>query len=301
MIDNIDLQAKETKSKTLAAIVTHNPNIALLLQNILSICEQVDKVLVIDNGSSNLTQIESLQVKANFQVKALNRNTGIAYALQIGLDIAQKENYQFLLTMDQDSFFIDPCHSIARMSEIFKFHEKIAVVGPTLQLANALITEKSECDLSSEVDMVITSGALCDVKKLCQIGGVNIELFIDAVDHDLCYRLRREGYMIRKINTVHLSHELGQMKRHRLLWKKPYSTHHSAFRLYYMGRNYKYCIREFIDVPEVKNMLQFFKHKKIMILLFEKHKLKKLRALRKGFKEGKAFTTKFAINAIPHK
>jgi rhamnosyltransferase len=44
--------------KTLAAIVLFNPEIERLNQNIEAIFNQVDDVVLIDNGSSNLNEVK---------------------------------------------------------------------------------------------------------------------------------------------------------------------------------------------------------------------------------------------------
>ena len=45
--------------KYIAGIVLYNPDLGRLKENIESICKQVDKVILIDNGSDNRREIES--------------------------------------------------------------------------------------------------------------------------------------------------------------------------------------------------------------------------------------------------
>ena len=46
--------------KYIAGIVLYNPDLGRLKENIESICKQVDKVILIDNGSDNIREIEDL-------------------------------------------------------------------------------------------------------------------------------------------------------------------------------------------------------------------------------------------------
>jgi len=286
------------KKDVCAVVVTFNPDIELLRRNLESIVDQVDRIIVIDNGSSNCLQIEALEEVIAFRLLPLDKNLGIATALQKGLNMATEEAYTFLLTMDQDSFFIDKEHAVETMANTLVANEKLAMVGPSLQ-GDALLVSHAQAKAACEiVSAIITSGALCDIKKLNAVGGFNEELFIDAVDQEICFRLRRKGYLIAQVDFVHLNHNLGQARKHRFLWKKVISMHYSAFRLYYIARNYTYFAREFVDFEENEQFLGFFKNMKTKILLYEKNKFKKLHALNKGFKDGKTFTTKFAIHAV---
>lgn len=77
----------------LAGIVTYNPEISRLRENIESIITQVKQVIVVDNGSSNIGDIK--KIIKNFErtvLVELNENLGIATALnKIGEYAVQKE------------------------------------------------------------------------------------------------------------------------------------------------------------------------------------------------------------------
>ena len=68
--------------KYIAGIVLYNPDLGRLKENIESICKQVDKVILIDNGSDNIREIEDLIKKyLNCILLKNGENMGIAYAL----------------------------------------------------------------------------------------------------------------------------------------------------------------------------------------------------------------------------
>ncbi|MCV3324496.1 glycosyltransferase family 2 protein, partial [Pediococcus ethanolidurans] len=59
-----------------ALIVTFNPEIDLLIRNIESVTNQVDKIIIVDNGSRNIDDF-SLKIKSLASVIELKRNKGI--------------------------------------------------------------------------------------------------------------------------------------------------------------------------------------------------------------------------------
>lgn len=66
--------------KYIAGIVLYNPDLGRLKENIESICKQVDKVILIDNGSDNIREIEDLiKEYLNCILLKNGENMGIAY------------------------------------------------------------------------------------------------------------------------------------------------------------------------------------------------------------------------------
>ena len=109
-------------------------------------------------------------------------------------------------------------------------------------------------------------------------------MFIDSVDFDICHRIRKANYRIVKIRDVVMSHELGQITRHRFFWRKISVLNHSAFRKYYLARNAVYLARKehtsvLIAVFNVVKML-------LINLLYEEDKLTKTKRIFKGFVDG---------------
>ena len=91
--------------KIVAGIVLYNPDEKRLLENIAKIIHQVDKVICIDNNSKNINEIAS-KLKSKYQKIEIiynNENKGIAYALNQILNYAYENQYEWFLTLDQDS------------------------------------------------------------------------------------------------------------------------------------------------------------------------------------------------------
>jgi rhamnosyltransferase len=90
----------------------------------------------------------------------------------------------------------------------------------------------------------IQSGTLIPVPVFRQLGGFNEALFIDGVDTDTYWRLRRLGYQAISAEGAALRHQLGERVQARLLGRpvrlrgSPLQVMQSApFRYYYLGRN----------------------------------------------------------------
>lgn len=133
---------------------------------------------------------------------------------------------------------------------------------------------------------VITSGNLLSLAAYNKIGGFDDALFIDEVDHDLCYKLTQNNFKIYTFGDVHMKHKLGNTKLHYYLFTRQlWVMHHGAIRKYYIIRN-RLLIQdrfpEFTDDYKRENLRMIFG-----VIFFENQKLLKLRYLFKGYRDYK--------------
>lgn len=93
----------------------------------------------------------------------------------------------------------------------------------------------------TEVSELISSASLIAISNFEKVGLMDETLFIDGVDHEWCWRANlRMGGRFFIVETIKLSHHLGEGDRH-FLWKKvPIPT---CFRTYYQYRNYFILLR----------------------------------------------------------
>ncbi len=77
---------------------------------------------------------------------------------------------------------------------------------------------------------MMTSGSVISVRKALEIGGFDERLFIDEVDHEICYRAVGAGFSLFQSSDVFLSHQLGNP----IVWHTIFGTvrtlNHSPFR-----------------------------------------------------------------------
>ena len=91
-------------TRIMACIITYNPDINRLIDNLSSINKQVDCTLIVDNNSVNISEIEEIALKfKNSVILRENKNIGIAGALYDAMNYAIEKDYDWALSLDQDS------------------------------------------------------------------------------------------------------------------------------------------------------------------------------------------------------
>lgn len=277
--------------KVAAIIVTYNPELSILTKNISSMRGQVDRIYVIDNNSSNQTEITNLCCESEqISLVKLDSNKGLSFAQNIGLKMAKKEGAFYAILFDQDSILDDDGVLMLR-SEFRKYtnsHKLVAAIGPSFYdektkkpyhptvFCGPFLLDRYKNKSVIEVDFIIASGCMLRLDLLDTIGYMNDNLFIDYIDVEWSYRAKSYGYKLLLHRGVTMSHSIGD-SRANLLFKSV--SIHSAYRRYYLFRNYIYIsklsyvalgykVREFIlnilrfivslfTISERKKLIQF--------------------------------------------
>lgn len=270
--------------KICAGIVLFNPEIERLNENIEHIRKQVPMLILVDNGSSNLEDVKSLICDVpNIILLENGKNLGIAQALNRILRNAQKEHYEWVLTLDQDSVATDGLIDAYREFLENCSEKNIGCLTCNIVDRNFSL-EKRETGFE-EIDYCITSGSLMNVEITLSVGGFDESMFIDKVDCDVCINLKQHGYRIVRIAYEGLLHEIGHAKQIDLGFRKWELYNHSSFRRYYMCRNASYLLKKYCNgyvfKMFLKEIFQFF-----LVLLFEDDKKEKAGKSIKGFFDG---------------
>ena len=284
-IKNADLIYEGYTMKYIAGIVLYNPDLGRLKENIESICKQVDKVILIDNGSDNIREIEDLiKEYLNCILLKNGENMGIAYALNQILKYAYENDVKWFLTLDQDS--VCSRNLINTYSKYIEI-PGVAIITSCIKDRNYELKDSfRENEEYRFVTYCITSGALMNTEICERCGGWDNKLFIDNVDGDICINLKKRGYKVLSLHYNGLLHEVGHGKNVKFLWKKDIVYNHPAMRQYYMARNQIYVARKY---PEEFSMYKQLKKelKKIwLVILFEENKWEKCKARIRGVKDG---------------
>lgn len=272
--------------KLAAVVVLYNPD-SKIFQNIQSYINYVDVVYAVDNSSNDNSEHlknEKIVYLANHE------NLGIAYALNRGAKQAIADGYEWLLTMDQDSTFSDD--GVEKLKQFLtdckqtqngKYpYEKIGLITPFHR------TLFNEAEQLTEIDspaVVMTSGNIISLEAYSKIGGFKDWMFIDAVDFDYCLNLRDHGFDIWRLPSVELKHNLGDVVFKTFRGTRYYGLNHSPVRRYYIVRNRHYFYDMYVDkFPGFCNAEKNSTKVEVKgILLCEKHKIKKLLAMYRGF------------------
>lgn len=262
-----------------AGIVTYNPELELLKKNIQAVLPQVELLIVVDNHSDCIRQIQELLLSFDRPIVLIQNeeNMGIAKALNQIMDYAQRQQNGWVLTLDQDS--IIPSGMVAEL--LAHAQANVAIVCPTIRDRNAHMDFGPD-KISPE--QCITSGSLTNVAIWKRVGGFDEKMFIDEVDFDYNYRVLKAGYRIYQDSHVILDHAFGAAKQIRIFNRSFAITNYSPTRKYYTTRNKIYnCYKN--DQPFAKAFFVIGR-RTIGVLLFEKQKGEKLKAILKGIHDG---------------
>lgn len=221
-------------------LVLYKPNIEDVLINVSTFINEISMLYVIDN--SGYTRNVEQKLLDNFGKKvsyfAFLENEGIAKALNKGCQLALENGFYWVLTMDQDSKFLN--------AEYFNI-----VRGADCQdVAIFSIPQKKDKEALKDLgfypmDVVITSGNIISLLKWNDINGFKELLFIDEVDIDFCLRCKRSGFKILAVGGFYFDHHIGSVVNGNYLYKRKEIDLHSSIRLYYIFRNVLYTYKEF--------------------------------------------------------
>lgn len=267
-----------------AGIVSYNPIKDILLKNLEILLNQVNKVVIVDNNSSNSEEIENLITNFGEKVRLirLSENKGIASALNIIVHYFQQLNYEWVLLLDQDS--IVPKNMIENFLKYTNVKD-LGIICPSIVDRNYLKSSIKENKFEF-VNFCITSGSFINVNAFKKIGDFDENMFIDYVDFEYCIRLRKSGYKILKVGEVKLIHRLGRLRVYKFFNKRIYITNHPPFRYYYYVRNLIYTHFKHRSEISFAYVISTIFKRLIKITFFEKQKLKKIKAIFKGVIDG---------------
>lgn len=283
-----------------AGIVTYNPNLYRLKENIDSIYKQVSTIVIYDNGSNNFSEISTLTCYYREIVLIHScENKGLAYALNQICSKAFDENVDWILLLDQDSVSQDKCIDV--FSDYFEL-KQAAVLCPVMFDSRRRVNAPLRANGYTEVDECIQSGAIYNVKILKEVGFFDDWYFIDYIDYDYCITVRRKGYKIYQINSLILDQEASTIEPvfcHDILMKIAIITKLEFFaklsyrpsikpwRSYYTARNRTYYIyknRDMLNVPKEKCCEIFSNIRNIIRIRNHRGTFK---AICKGLRDGK--------------
>lgn len=259
-------------TKILAGIVTYNPDIRRLYENITSIVNQVHEVVIIDNASCNYKEIEQFRKIHNVKILHNSENKGIAKALDQILDYAKQNGYEWFLTLDQDSVMFSD--AVKEYEKCFSYENVAIIAGSYINRGQDYKQSTTNDSQIIFTDFCITSGSLCNVNIINDVGGFAEQLFIDCVDTELCIRIIKNEYKILMINKPMFIHELGNSKEYNFIGKKITVFNESPIRHYYMSRNLLWLNREY----GYKRAIRYYFTYILKIIFFEAEKRRKLKA-----------------------
>jgi len=283
-----------------AVVVTYNPNDSFKT-NLVALSRQISNIVIIDNASQSkgLDIVKRAAAACNAHLIINTDNSGIAAALNQGVNYGIDNGFEWIATFDQDSsvtpnYFVD----LLNVAKAVETVGKLALVAPYyadettglfIRLANKYHKSSDGVEFGIAVP-AITSGNLIPVRTFDIVGKFDEALFIDHVDHDFCFRCAAQGLLVVEAKNVRLNHSIGRMVFYKTKFrKKPFaSANHSAFRHYFIARNRLIIYQKyFFKHPKwcLYDMKEFCKGL-IVIALCEDNKANKLINTARGLMHG---------------
>ncbi len=196
--------------KISATVILYNPENDIV-DNIRSYINYIDKLYIVDNSTIDNKDLVLLlkETFTNIEYINNNENLGVATALNIGCSKAIEDNFNWILTMDQDSSFYD-FEKYLKCFENIKDKADISVISPNPFIKTS--GDNIDC-IQTEKTITLTSGSLLNLTYFEKLGGFCEKLFIDEVDHDYCLRSIENNLKVLEFSNILLKHTIGEYKQ----------------------------------------------------------------------------------------
>ncbi|HZW95161.1 MAG TPA: glycosyltransferase [Candidatus Eremiobacteraceae bacterium] len=291
-----------------SVIVVYNGGKVLprLLNALKQQTRRVDEIVVVNNASSDDTA--NLLSTEYPEVTVLNQpeNGGVGGGFAAGLAYAAlTRKCDWVWLFDQDStpardglerllsglqYLEGNAQSTAMLAPVCRDPET-GVTCPGLSWRGGRLCAAAG-DPSQHInltDSVISSGSLIRREAIEAVGLPRADFFMDFVDHEYCFRLRRHGFKIAVIQDSLLDHVLGDPSQLKIFGRTKYWTDHLPWREYYMTRNEVFTIWRYYSKRRIKGFVIYrLARHALDVLLFGKRKVACFRMMYRGFLDGRA-------------
>ncbi len=268
--------------KIIGVVTTYFPDFKKLQANISTYLEQLDYLFIWENTPKEKSRVAAFfKGQEKIIIRTTGDNEGIAKDLNTITQWAIEHGYEYGLTMDQDSAF-----------QPGDFPKYLDIVSQNDQNNIGLWTPAYKNTGSKsllEKEITMTSGSIVKTSIIKVCGFFSEDLFIDLVDSEYCFRIRKNGYRIIQASPIVLKHQLGYKKVNK--WGIV-TINYSALRTYYIVRNWFLVYRQYPEQllaacgPKRKFYTYTLLYRSVKIILFEDHKIDKLKALFLGIYHG---------------
>lgn len=279
------------KKKVCGVMITYNAD-SNVIDNVNTYINQLDFLYIIDNGSSekHINILKKFKNMNNLKIIYNKSNLGIAAALNIGIKEAKKDDFEWVMFLDDDSKATDNM-----VKNMFDMYEKvndanIVSLFPTIIEENMYNVYRESLSKYPYKEVLVgnSSGNIVKLNIFDEVGYLREDFFIDSVDNEFCLRIVEKGYKHIQVSNSILIHNLGASKEKRFIWKKIITTNHSAVRRYYIARNrivlwrlYRTKFPEYVREDRVRFISEILK-----IVLYEDKKILKLKLSIIGISDG---------------
>lgn len=220
-----------TEASILAVVVLYgmppheSPTLRTLEASVVSMSAFAGKfkILVYDN-TPGCYPIEKLSTRCEYHASSTNK--GLAEAYNYALHMAEKEGFEWLLTLDQDTEI--PEGYLSRFSQRARqlsHDDRVAAIVPcvadhgvvisphTLFLGIANRVPGHFSGISKRETAAINSATIWRVSCIRAMGGFNPLFWLDYLDYWVCHTIHRMGKRIYVDSNFVINHELSLLDK----------------------------------------------------------------------------------------
>ena len=242
-----------------AVILTYHPDQGILRQTVASLCPQVDRMLIVDNGrrwdAGALLDVLTDSDKKKIEFIWLEHNIGVGAGHNRGIQWARARGFSHVLIMDHDSVPRPDMvrHLVAALERLDAQGVRVSAVGPRyvdrytgrmagfVRLARwrptRVFCNSARTGELLETDFIISSGSLIPMAVLDKIGAMNEDFFIDHIDTEWILRAKARGYRSFGVCDAIMEHSVGYTTFRIWVGRWRNTPLHSPERNYYLFRN----------------------------------------------------------------
>lgn len=260
-----------------------------VLANINKYVNQVGRLYVVDNSEEPDKELISqlLTISSKIEYIKNDGNLGLGVALNRAADRAVNDGFSYLFMMDDDSSTTQETVKQLYATLTSNLQDKIGIVSAgQIDLSSKKASHKSVAISPTPVQTAITAGSLLSLAAYQQVGPFQEDLFVDWVDIEYSFRLKRYGYKLLLDHQAKIIHRIGIRKQVKLLGFIPYRWRsHNPTRLYYKFRNSLFVMKREGDniPPDFRKRFHWELRRNIFkILIAEPNKWEFLTMIRKA-------------------
>ena len=280
--------------KLAAIVVTFFPANEEFVKNTESYIDFVERLYVWDNTpierrSERNDGIAAIKEKYPGKVFCFenDKNVGLGYAYNKGIKRAKQDGFTHLMTMDQDSSF--------QQFEGFKQNVEKAANTEEIDKIGVYMPLRNQPQVYSDWEPygqkgLLQSGAIFPLRLFDKVGLFREDFFIDGIDEEMGYRLRKYGYRVTVYSGCNMIHQIGSGHRASFCGIRFSIPDYAPMRGFYILRNKTFLRKEYAYEFGIDWHYWFVKQyifKYIVKIIFgEKNKMEKISAIGKGLYYG---------------
>lgn len=252
--------------KHCSVVVLYNPIFSEISEFLNQLINSKYFLFIIDNSEKKLGKEFDIFINnPSVRYKNFNKNKGLAFAQNQGINEAILRSFETITLFDQDSFINSK--NYIKLVETFnqskydimsplvvskKDHSKVEESLKINFIGWPSPTKVIKSKMINPTDIIIASGLTCSLKIFKDVGLFDEDFFIDYLDIEWCLRAKSMGKKIAVNRLITLFHSIGIGQEDYVLFKPQI---HPPERTFYQFKNnfalfnkshvpILYCLRE---------------------------------------------------------